>query len=437
MKVLQKITVPQESVNDKYLTVVAMPFKTGDFVKQGDVIIELETSKAITTIEAAATGYVEYLCQLDEEVEVNKIIINIVEGKIETIPIATTTKLQTQNVLNNPKSEIIHTHETLFSMKAQALIIERKLDKSIFSNLDFVTENVVLDFLDPNRDNKSGSLESQTFKSPPKESNAFQNEDQFTLTKVNYSKRREIEYLTQVQSAGLVSVINIDVDIENLFESVNPSLKYFKDSILPLVIYECSRLLLKYPLFNSFYHNDNIVQCKEIHLGIAMDVEDGLKVVKIPQTNTLYLKEIEEQLFSLANKYIDKKLDSNDLSGSTFTITDLSSFGALSFTPLVSKNNSAILGISKIDKKLNRIILSLAFDHRVTEGKVATIFLQDLKDRLQSYAQLTAFKNNLDHIFCSKCMKTMDENISDLGFIKIVNRNGEDKYICDLCLLNF
>jgi len=151
----------------------------------------------------------------------------------------------------------------------------------------------------------------------------------------------------------------------------------------------------------------------------------------------MQILEIEESIFNLANKYLDKKLNTFDLSDITFTITDLSSFGAISFSPLINKNNSAILGLSKVDQKLKRITVSLAFDHRVTEGKMASIFLQELKERFESYKLDQSNNINLKFVECYKCLKTLDEDFNDIGFIKVLSKNGEDKYICDLCLMKY
>jgi len=240
-----------------------------------------------------------------------------------------------------------------------------------------------------------------------------------------------------VQNAGLVSVINIDLNIEHLFQSVNQELKYFKNSVLPLIIYESARLLVKFPMFNSFYNDNGIAEYLDVNIGIAMDIDDGLKVVKIPNTNKLHLLETEEALFQLANKYIDKKLSTSDLTDITFTITDLSSFGAISFTPLINKNNSAILGVSKIDEKLNRINLSLAFDHRVTEGKIAAIFLTNLKERVESYKKSNIDIDLTNNISCFKCLKKLNEDMSEIGFINIITTKGEQKYICDTCFMKY
>ena len=440
MKILQEIKAPQESVNDNFLNVVAIHYKNNDKVKKNDILIELETSKAVLTIEADFDGYIEYCCILDEEVKVNNTIIKIwdepikqlVDSNLNDIK-ANPQKIQTPVTINNTENSNTNIISK-FSKKALEFIIQNKIDSTIFKDYDFVSYEIAIGY---------GNLpflkkELNRVENKPSKNDLIEfDKTKILINKISHAKKREIEYLSAVQNAGLVSVINIDLNIEHLFQSVNQELKYFKNSVLPLIIYESARLLVKFPMFNSFYNDNGIAEYLEVNIGIAMDIDDGLKVVKIPNTNKLHLLETEEALFQLANKYIDKKLSTSDLTDITFTITDLSSFGAISFTPLINKNNSAILGVSKIDEKLNRINLSLAFDHRVTEGKIAAIFLSNLKERVESYKKSNIDIDLTNNISCFKCLKKLNEDMSEIGFINIITTKGEQKYICDTCFMKY
>jgi pyruvate/2-oxoglutarate dehydrogenase complex dihydrolipoamide acyltransferase (E2) component len=440
MKILQEIKAPQESVNDNFLNVVAIHYINNDKVKKNDILIELETSKAVLTIEADFDGYIEYCCKLDEEVKVNNTIIKIwdepikqlVDSNLNDVK-ANAQKIQTPVTINkteNSNTNII----TKFSKKALEFINQNKIDTTIFKDYDFVSYEIAIGYGNsPIIKKEQNRVENNPSKNDPIEFD----KTKILINKISHAKKREIEYLSAVQNAGLVSVINIDLNIEHLFQSVNQELKYFKNSVLPLIIYESARLLVKFPMFNSFYNDNGIAEYLDVNIGIAMDIDDGLKVVKIPNTNKLHLLETEEALFQLANKYIDKKLSTSDLTDITFTITDLSSFGAISFTPLINKNNSAILGVSKIDEKLNRINLSLAFDHRVTEGKIAAIFLTNLKERVESYKKSNIDIDLTNNISCFKCLKKLNEDMSEIGFINIITTKGEQKYICDTCFMKY
>ena len=446
MKILQEIFVPQESVNDQTLTVVGLNFATGDFVNKDDVLIELETSKAIITLEASSGGYIVYHCKIDDEVLLNALIIQIADSKpekdisVEKIPELPQTT--SAGLIPETKSQSHKEYDTQFSQKAIAILKKNNLPKTLFKHYDFVNEEVILKYLNLDY-RKVNTIESpvKPVVSPAKMQPQLRSQEflsKVSLEKLSSAKRREIEYLSAVQSGGLVSTLYIDIDTTGILDSVSGQFTYFKNSILPLVVYETSRLLFKYPLLNAFYDNGQIGKYLNINIGLAVDIDDGLKVIKLPNTVAQNILEIEETIFQLSNKYLDKKLGVSDLTDITFTITDLSVTGIHFFTPLVNKDNSAILGISKINEKLNQCILSISFDHRVSSGKYVSSFLSELKSRIESFAISKKSTAKTAAVFeCYKCLKNIADDYNDIGFIKVQTKNGEEKLICDTCLSTF
>ena len=148
------------------------------------------------------------------------------------------------------------------------------------------------------------------------------------------------------------------------------------------------------------------------------------------------MQETEAAIMELSNKYLDDALLIDDLSDITFTITDLSGEGVSFFRPLINMMNSAILGVSAIDEKLQRSILTVTFDHRVTEGKLVAQFLQELKNRIESYRSAHYVHAN-QSITCFKCFKSLQEDLSDVGFTKCITPKGEEAYICQSCFKGF
>ncbi len=423
MKILQEIKVPQESVNDEFISIVDILFNDGEFVEEGDILIELETSKAVFTIESEVDGYVHYLCKNEDEVAVNSIIIKIFD-EYDAKELS-----EISNVSDS--FEISNISETFFSEKANQYIIENKIDKSKFLHLDFVNTADIFNILGINKKEKTVvPIQKREDKTE------IVDESKVILENLSKNKKREIEYLKAVQKENLNSTVNINIDTKNIFVKINPHLKYFKNSLLPIIIFETARLLKKHPEFNSYFVNNQIAIYNEINIGLAIDMDLGLKTVKIPDTISKTIQETEQLIFDLSNKYIDNKLQITDLTDITFTITDLSSEGVDFFVPLINKNNAAILGISADDKKLNRTTLSLTFDHRITAGKKATIFLRELKKRIESYKQQNI--NEIDtSIKCFKCMKSLKDDFNEVGFLKTTIKSGEEKYICQTCFTGF
>ncbi len=439
MALLQEIAVPLLAVNDTSLTVVEMNFVNGQFVKKGDHIMVFETSKTTYDVQAEADGYVQYLCELDKDYEVNEIVAKIFSEeneveKIKTIPVINSTVTKQETVFQ--ESAPVWEGETLYSSEAVRLIESSGIDKSIFNKKDFVSRNDVADFLGIAK-KEPQKVTVQKNQTETKKKNVLPVDAAKTIIeKLSSNKKREIEYLSEVQSTGLTSTINVVVETEGIFTHINQSLKYLKNSLLPVIVYETARLLKKYPLLNAYFTGDAIAVYKETHIGFAIDIDKGLKVLKIAAANEKSIGEIEDEVMRLSNSYLDESLKIEDLTDITFTITDLSSEGVAFFKPLVNMMNSAILGVSAIDEKLQRCMLSLTFDHRVTEGKMVAQFLNEMKQRLESYQ--SKFHPRLNqNISCFKCMKTLKEDLGGTGFVKCITPEGNEGYICQSCLKGF
>jgi pyruvate/2-oxoglutarate dehydrogenase complex dihydrolipoamide acyltransferase (E2) component len=370
--------------------------------------------------------------------------------------------------------------ETIFSQGAMALIETHGLDKALFRGRDLVSAKDVLGYLapagpdaaarssddpalysdaaarypddparhsnapaghfdDPSRPSDGPARRASNPAASTAASRAAQpapvDPRKATAQKLTTAKRREIEYLGEVQHTGLTSTIHTYVETEGIFTHLNRSLRYLKNSLLPVIIYETSRLLTDYPQLNAWFAGDAIARYNTIDPGFAIDIDKGLKVAKIAAAGRKSLQEIEDAILALSGDYLDDKLKLEDITDITFTITDLSAEAVAFFQPLVNKMNSAILGISAIDEKMQRCTLSLTFDHRVTEGRTAARFLKELKERLESYRGSGGIVK--EDIVCFKCYKTLAEDLAGTGFAHCVTPEGKEGYICQSCLKGF
>ena len=407
MSILQEIKVPLISVNDTSLTVVSLSVANGDAVKKGDMILVFETSKTTYDVIAEVDGFIQYLCEEDTDYAVNDIVAKIVSDASEVDK--TIVSNQSQNKVAATKSAKAPTvkvvsdweGETLFTSAALALMESAGIKQDAFTGRDFVNKYDVEELTGASSTKKKNTTENK--KSTSTKPALPVDVSKVIVEKLSSNKKREIEYLSEVQSTGLTSTINTIVETEGIFVHINESLQVLKNSLLPVIIYESGRLLEKYRELNAYFTDNTIAYYKEVNVGFAIDIDKGLKVLKIGNASSKNIGVIEDEIMSLSNKYLDDTLQIDDLVDVTFTITDLSSEGVDFFKPLVNMMNSAILGVSSIDQKLNRCVLSVTFDHRVTEGKLVARFLKDLKDRLESY-QSKYYPNLNQNINCFKCL---------------------------------
>ncbi len=415
MKIVQEIKVPQENVNDQNVYVVEIYYKNGDYVEKGDILIDLETSKAIFSIEAQQDGYVKYLCKEGDELPVGATIIQIYDQDF--------TKIKTSDNQEQITKEHTNTSGTQFSRLAQQYLREHNISADSFAGYDFVNLDDVLAKLNIERVPEDKAVETIQILDI--------DQDKIELRSIPPAKKREIQYLQSVQRENLDSWVAVTVQSKGLIDSLSQYLKILKQSVLPIIVFESARLLQKYPRLNAFYHNGQIAFYKDINIGIALDMGKGLKMGKIPNANELSISQTEGAIYNLANKYIDDELQAVDSTDITFSITDLYSEGVAMFFPLINKNNSAILGISSYDEQTGRFFLTLTFDHRVTEGREAAQFLNELKQRIESY--IISTQDIGEEIQCYKCKLKLKDDVSGIGFVKVMTPQGE-KYICNNCL---
>ena len=455
MKVLQEFFMHQETVSDEIVTIVKLHFNNGDRVRAGDTVMDVETSKAVLEIDADVDGIIEYRCKAGDETKNGTLLFLVYDQRIEKV----TVDKPVQAVESNHSCSVIR---PIFSKKALALLRKHNIPEDQLFGRDFVTLEDVKQLKIPKPQARVDTEKKLTTVVPPptSEKTPLIENDVYQMVKISPSKKTEISYLSKVQSAGLNSALHIHVDVEGLFTLTNMHFDLLKDTLLPIVAYETAMLLKDYKEFNAFYADDHIAYYKRINIGIAVDIDDGLKVITLHDTDNMVPKQIENVISQRIDQYLNRNLKSEHITGSTFTISDLSSQNLSLFQPLINRNQSAILGLSGYDKKLGRSTLSLVFDHRVTEGMRAGQFLNDLKDRIESYVpssnyfgiepehQEISISTNpsgydrdsfLEEISCHQCRKTLKEDklLSGPGLVKIMLTDGRETTLCRDCLLGF
>jgi pyruvate dehydrogenase E2 component (dihydrolipoamide acetyltransferase) len=159
-----------------------------------------------------------------------------------------------------------------------------------------------------------------------------------------------------------------------------------------LLVETVARLLGDHPLLNATLTGQGIVVPPAVHMGVAVALEDGLIVPVVRDAGSRPLGELARDRADLAARAQAGTLTLDELEGGTFTISNLGSFGADAFTPIVNPPQCAILGVGRIVDKPVAVAgevqvrpmmwLSLTFDHRIVDGAPAARFLQQLGDRL-------------------------------------------------------
>ena len=225
-------------------------------------------------------------------------------------------------------------------------------------------------------------------------------------TTVTMSRLRKVIAARMVESlavsAQLTTVVEVDVTkIARIRDRAKASFEAregVKLSFLPFFSVAVCEALKQHPVLNSSVEGDQITYHGAEHLAIAVDTERGLLVPVIANAGDLNMGAVARKIADLAARTRDNKVNPDELSGGTFTITNTGSRGALFDTPIINQPQVAILGLGAIVKRpmvvrgedggetmaiRSMVYLALSYDHRVVDGADAARFLVTLKERLE------------------------------------------------------
>lgn len=165
-----------------------------------------------------------------------------------------------------------------------------------------------------------------------------------------------------------------------------------KITINDMILYAVSRVLPKHPYVNANLVGDTIRTFAHANIGLAVDTERGLLVPTLFGADVKSLSEVSAMAKAAAAKARDGALTPDDMSGGSFTVTNLGSMGVESFTPVINPPQTAILGVCAVTNRLKAdgsvypaMGLSLTFDHRVVDGAPAARFLKELCTVLENF----------------------------------------------------
>jgi len=166
-----------------------------------------------------------------------------------------------------------------------------------------------------------------------------------------------------------------------------------------LVVFCAIQALLEAPDVNAELIDHTLRRHDRVHIGFACDTPRGLMVPVIRDAHTLSIRALSARIRDLANQALSGEIALDDLSGGTFTVTNLGSLGVESFTPVLNPPQVAILGVDAIQPKpvrkpdgniefIDAIGLSLTVDHQVIDGAPAARFLALLREKIEGVAAL-------------------------------------------------
>ena len=394
--------------------------KEGQEIKQDEVLAEIETDKVVIEVTAPSDGVMgKVLVDEGATIKSSEVIGSYKESAIENDSkvIEETDVPEEQVELDKKaeevkeveaKQEVHEVHETAETTKEKILESDNQgfrmgpAAKKLLKEKSLTTENI-----------KTSSKKGVVTKKDILEAEKTQKETEPTTVKENISNIGSSERVpmtrlrsvvakrlleSQAQTASLTTFNEVDLhEVKILREKYKESFEEkfgVKLGFMGMFLKASSIALQEMPIVNASIDGDDIVYHGFQDIGVAVSTERGLVVPVVRNVQNLTIAEIELAIRDLSLKARDGKLDIEDMTGGTFTVSNGGVFGSLLSTPILNPPQSAILGMHKIQERPMAVngnveirpmmYLALTYDHRLLDGKDAVSFLVKIKEILES-----------------------------------------------------
>ncbi len=359
----------------------------GERIKEDQILVEVETAKAIVEIPSPRDGFVIKLHYKEgEEVKVGEILVTI--GDEEDLKEKKATK---------ESGTVVGVLEEADEKKAQQRILATPAVRRIAKNMG-------IDISEVRGTGSHGKVTKDDLKKHAEEKTGIkQDSDNFgdiTRTPLRGVRKTIAKNLPiYQQTAALVTHID-EADISELFSIKEKEEKALEENgvkltYLPFIIKAVIVALKDHPFLNSSMDEkkNEIILKKYYNIGFGVDTKDGLIVPVIKDADKKNIIHLAEEIKNLAEKARSRAIDIKDLKGGTFSITNIGAFGGIFATPITNFPEAAILATGRILEKpvvinseikvRNILPLSLTFDHRIMDGGMAARFTNSIVKHLE------------------------------------------------------
>ena len=407
------ITMPRLSDTMEEGTISSWLKKVGDKVQEGEILAEIETDKATMEFESFYDGILSHIAVNEgETVKVDELIAIISENEID-VPKALESYGNESSIipveesndsveLNEDEKEINTTNKSSdLNERIKASPLAKKIAKEKNIDLSKVTgtgENGRI--IKNDLSDLSPVLETTEKKIQIEESHSTKVDDlikeETTIIQNSTMRKAIAKNLSKSKFTAPHYYLSVEFNMDNAiaFREQYNSIPDTKISFNDIVVKACAVALKNHPQVNSQWNDEKIILNNNVHIGVAVGIEDGLVVPVIKNADKESLHSINSKVRDYAVRAKSKKLRPDEIEGSTFTISNLGMFGITEFTSIINQPNSAILSVGAIVKKpvvvndkivvSNTMKLTLACDHRSVDGVTGSLFLQTLKGYIEN-----------------------------------------------------
>ena len=352
--------------------------KEGDKVEKGEPIVEVMTDKVNIEVESPDNGTI--LKILAKEGDVVPILqpIAIIGEAGEEVKIEEKKEAVEEGIKASPA--------------AKRLAREAGIDLSLIKGTGpggRIVEEDVKDYIESHKERVT--TQPPPVSTPVVEVTPLSKEEPISSVRREIASKlsksyREAVHITLEFSADVTGIVEIRERLKEKAEKNKLPVPTFNDIFVRIV----SLVLKDYPTLNAHFDGEKLTIFNTVNMGVAVAVKEGLLVPVVKEAEKKNVFEIANITGDLVNRTREGKILPDELSGGTFTITNLGMFGIDFFTPIINPPQVAILGIGRIKEVLkpgnavvSEVVLSLSVDHRVVDGAPAARFLKDIGEALK------------------------------------------------------
>jgi pyruvate/2-oxoglutarate dehydrogenase complex dihydrolipoamide acyltransferase (E2) component/uncharacterized OsmC-like protein len=358
----------------------------GERVEQGQLLLTIETDKATFDIEAPASGTVHILVPEGQEVRVGTVIGEIGEAAVgsqvvtgaqapATAPVVTKAPMRSKKILASPK--------------AKQLAAERGID---LATVTASSADGVISAADIEKAVASKSIASAT---PAEAVVGRVVRERRVLTGIRKTTARR----TQEGWQTIPHIVQmVDVDATSLL-ATRSQLKVQIPSLTlnDLILLAAAQVMAEHPELNATVEGETLLLYDGVDVGFAADTPRGLVVPVIRHADKLTLKELAVESVRLIEAARNGRLGADDIGNASLTVSNLGMFGIRFGTPVINLGEPILVFVGAVEDRpvvdhgqivvRPMMTLSIAYDHRITDGVGAARFTQGLKERLESKVQ--------------------------------------------------
>jgi pyruvate dehydrogenase E2 component (dihydrolipoamide acetyltransferase) len=367
----------------------------GDFVKRGDILFEIETDKAILTVESFAEGtLLDIKYPEGQMVKTGEVVAHIgnpedkltqEKGPVESKKMAVVAKSSNVQVIKTTPANTNPAIHKVHENRLQASPLAKNRAKSENIKLQDVARYFAKNLL------KKIDVDNYIA------STAVQAQEEFYFIDAGSMRKTIAKRMTESVQTSPHYIVSIDVDMGEsiaLRNRLNSNDRGIKISFNDIIIKVAAKAIESQPLINATYQEDRIKVYKDVNFGLAVALESGLIVPVIKGVNRKSIGEIAVANKENIEKAKNSRLHERDISGGTITLSSLGAFGVSNFTAIINQPESCILAVGSIIAKtvvVNRQMvicdmmnITASFDHRIIDGAIGAAFLKEVKNLLEN-----------------------------------------------------